>query len=76
MTRDEALEVLKNPPCSEEECKAMFSEVAKRLEVSEEQLMAWHELPKVYRKYRNNRWAFKLGVKLYQILGLDKRIRK
>ena len=45
-------------------------------EVSEEQLKAWHELPKEYKKYRNNRWAFQFGIKLYQLLRIDKRIRK
>ena len=35
-----------------------------------------HELPKTYRKYRNNNWAFALGIKLYTFLGLDKRIRQ
>lgn len=76
MTRDDALEVLKNPPCSEDECKKMFSEVAKHLKVTEEQLKEWHELPKEYKKYRNNRWAFQIGIKLYQLLRIDKRIRK
>lgn len=76
MTRDEALEILKNPPLPEEECMALFKEVAKRLEITEEELMSYHKLPKEYLKYKNNAWAFKLGIKLYQFLGLDRRIRK
>lgn len=76
MTRDEALDVLKNPPLPEEECMALFKEVAKRLEITEEELMSYHKLPKEYLKYKNNAWAFKLGIKLYQFLGLDRRIRK
>lgn len=76
MTRDEALDILKNPPVPEEECMAMFREVTKRLEISEEELMSYHKLPKEYIKYKNNAWAFKVGIKLYQFLGLDKRIRK
>lgn len=76
MTREEALEILKNPPLPEEECIAMFKEVAKKLEISEEELMSYHKLPKTNISYKNNAWAFKAGIKLYQLLGIDKRIRK
>lgn len=76
MTRDEALEILKNPPASEEECKEMFKEVAKKLRITEEELMSYHNLPKKYLHYKNNAWAFKIGINLYQFLGLDRRIRK
>ena len=38
MTRDEALKILEQPPVTEEEGQAMFKEVAKRLEISEEEL--------------------------------------
>lgn len=76
MDRNEALELLKRPPVPENECIAMFKEVAKKLEISEEELMTYYKLPKIYQKYKNNAWAFKLGIKLYQFLGLDRRIRK
>ena len=68
MTRDEALAILKNPPLPEEECMAIFKEVAKRLEISEDELMSYHKLPKKYLHYKNNSWAFKVGIKLYQSL--------
>lgn len=76
MTRDEALTILKEPPLSEDEAKELFSQVAKKLEISEDELMSYYNLPKKYIKYRNNEWAFKLGIKLYTILGLDKRVRQ
>ena len=77
MTREEALKVLEEPPCSEEEGLAMFKEVAKRLEVSEEQMWEWFNLPKESNiKYKSDAWMFDLGIKLYQFLGLDHRIRK
>lgn len=76
LTRDEALEILKNPPVPKEESMAMFKEVANRLEISEEELMSYHKLPKEYLHYKSNAWAFKVGIKLYQFMGLDKRIRK
>ena len=76
MSRDEALEILKTPPLTEEESKELFTQVADKLGISEEELMSYHKLPKTYLKYRNNNWAFVLGIKLYTILGLDKRIRQ
>lgn len=76
MSREEALETLKTPPLSEEESKVLFSQVAEKLKISEEELMSYYNLPKKYLKYRNNEWAFKIGIKLYTILGLDKRIRQ
>ena len=76
MTREEALEILKTPPLSEEESKELFRQVAQKLNITEEELMSYYNLPKKYIKYKNNEWAFKLGIKLYTILGLDKRIRQ
>lgn len=76
MTRDEALEILKTTPLTEEEAKDLFTQVANKLQISEEELMSYHELPKKYIKYRNNSWAFNIGIKLYTVLGLDKRIRQ
>lgn len=76
MTREEALEILSHPSLTEQESKELFDEVAKRLQISEEELMNYHKLPQKYKKYRNNNWAFNVGIKLYTVLGLDKRIRR
>lgn len=76
ITREEALKELENPPMSEEEGQKMFKDIAKKLQISEQELQHYFEMPFVPRKYKSNRWAFKLGVKLFQTLGLDHRIRK
>lgn len=76
MSRDEALDILNHPSLTDEESKELFTQVAKKLQISEEELMSYHELPKTYLKYRNNQWAFNLGIKIYTALGLDKRIRQ
>lgn len=76
MTRDAALEILKTPPLTSEESKELFSQVAQKLQITEKELMSYHQLPKTYIKYKNKAWAFELGIKLYTLLGLDKRIRK
>lgn len=76
ISRDEALEILKTPPLSESESKKLFVQVAEKLKITEEELMGYYKLPKSYLKYRNNNWAFKVGIKIFTILGLDKRIRQ
>ncbi len=54
----------------------MFKEIAKKLQISEEELQSYYDKGYDGRKYKNNVWAFNLGIKLYQFLGLDHRIRK
>ena len=76
MTREEALKELELPPVSEVEGKAMFKEVARKLEISEEELQYYFELPPSGIKYKSNRWAYELGIWLYTVLGIEKRIRK
>lgn len=77
ITRDEALKILEQPPVSDEEGMEMFKEVAKRLQVSEEEMWSWFNLPRDSAiKYKNDSWMFEIGIKLYQFLGIDKRIRK
>lgn len=76
MTREEALKVLDQPPLSEEESKQLFSEVARRLEISEEELMSFHEMPECTEKFKSQEKFYNLGIRLYEKLGLEKRIRK
>lgn len=76
MTRDEALKILEQPPLTEEESKALFSEVAKRLEISEEELMKYHEMPECTEKFKSQEKVYNFGIRLYEKLGLEKRIRK
>lgn len=76
ITRDEALKTLEQPSLSDEESKELFSEVAKRLEISEDELNALHELPECTDHFRSQRWAYKIGIKLYEMLGVERRIRK
>ena len=76
MTREEALKEMEQPPLTEEEGKQMFKDIAKKLQISEGELQSYYERGSRGLKYKNNTWAFKLGIKLYQMLGLDHRIRK
>lgn len=76
MTREEALRLLETPPLSEEEGKRLFSEVARRLEISEEELLQFHEMPECTEKFRSQEKLYKAGIKAYELLGIEKRIRK
>lgn len=76
MTRDEALSILEHSPLTDEESRELFEEVAKRLEISEEELMAFHEMPKCTEKFRSQEKIYNAGIRLFEILGLEKRIRK
>lgn len=76
MSREEALKILEQPPLTDEESKELFSEVAKRLEITEEELMEYHKLPKCTEHFKSQRWMYSVGIKLYELLGLEKRIRK
>lgn len=76
MSREEALEILENSPLSEEEGKELFTEVARRLEISEEELMKFHEMPKCTDKFKSQEKLYNMGIRLYELLGIEKRIRK
>lgn len=76
MTREEALEILSKSPVTKEEGKELFTEVAKRLEISEEELMALHDMPKCTEKFKSQEKIYNLGIRLYEMLGLERRIRK
>ena len=76
MEREEALKILERPPLSEEESKKLFTEVAKRLEITEEELMSFHDMPKCTEKFKSQEKLYNLGIRLYEILGIEKRIRK
>ena len=76
MTREDALKILEEPPLSEEESKKLFKEIAKKLEISENELMTYHEMPKCTEKFRSQEKLYNMGIRLYERLGIEKRIRK
>lgn len=75
-TREEALAILEKPPVTEEEGRELFAEVAKKLEISEKELMEFHDMPECTEKFRSQEKIYNLGIKLYEALGIEKRIRK
>lgn len=76
MSRDEALKILEHPPICEDESKELFSEVAYRLEISKEELMSYHDMPECTEKFKSQDKLYNFGIKVYEKLGLERRIRK
>lgn len=76
MTRDEALKILEQPPLSDKESKKLFKEVADKLGISESELQEFYDLPKCTVKFKNQNRLYNFGIKLFEILGIEKRIRK
>lgn len=76
ITREEALKELEQPPISEEDANFMIDEVAKKLEISKEELMQLHDLPECSEHFESQANLYKFGIKLYELFGLEKRIRK
>ena len=76
MTREEALKHMEQPSLSEEEGKQMFKDIAKKLQISEEELQSYFDKGYDGYQYKTSSWAYKIGIKLYQMLGLEHRIRK
>jgi N-acetyl sugar amidotransferase len=76
LSRNEALAILEQPPITEAESKVLFKEVANRLGISEDELHELHSMPECSEKFRSQELIYKAGIKLYEILGIEKRIRK
>jgi hypothetical protein len=76
LTREKALEMLSQPSLNEEEAKDLFKQVADKLEVTEEQLMQWHDMPMCTEKFKSQHGLYSFGIKLFYWLGIEKRIRK
>ena len=45
-------------------------------QISEEELMEYYNLPKCEEKFKNQNRLYNFGIRLFEILGLEKRIRK
>ena len=76
MTREEALRILEEPPLSEEDGKKLFSEVARKLEISEEELWGYHAMPNCVEHFASNSWMYSAGIRLYEMLRIERRIRR
>lgn len=76
MERSDALKILDTDPLNEEESESLFDEVAERLKISKEELMAYHNLPECSTRFKSQAKLYNLGIRLYEKLGIERRIRK
>lgn len=77
LTREEALHRISTPELSEEEMQKDFSYVAKKLDWTDEEFLEiFNGENKSFRDYKNNFWLIKIGVKLMNFLGFERRLLK
>lgn len=77
MSREEALERLKQPALSKQEADELFHIVASKLEITEDELKKYREMPlKTYKDYKNQDYLFHVGATILHWLKVDKLIRK
>ena len=70
MSRDEALEILKKPAYDPSIINDDFKYIATKLNISEDQLTKYMELPKKYYwDYKNQDSIFRLGAKILRFIG-------
>ena len=77
ITRDYALERISKSELTEEEMAKDFSYVAKKLDWTDEELWEiFNGENKSFRDYKNNFWLIKIGMKLMNFLGFERRLMK
>jgi hypothetical protein len=75
MTQEEAEVIMQQPALTDEEASELFAQVAQKLEVSEKQMKAWHDMPMSTETFSSQRGLYQWGIKVFTWLGLEKRIR-
>ena len=72
LTREEAIERLKNPEFSEKEAESESKYVANKLKITYEELISYRDMEKkYYYDFPNSLSLFKLGAKFLQNIGLE-----
>jgi len=72
MTREEALERLKQPPYDEETIGQEIEYVATKVGISVDELQGYMDAPnKSYKDYRSQEGIYRIGAKVMRVLGLE-----
>lgn len=72
MTREEALDRLKQPALDAATVAREFEYVATKLGITEEELRSYLHAPlKTYRDYKSQRWLYAAGARVMRLLGLE-----
>jgi hypothetical protein len=73
MTRDEALEKLKQPAYDPKNIHQDFEFVANKLGISTDELQSYMDMPKkTFRDYKSQENIYNMGAKVMRMLGLEK----
>src|SRR5690606_7867880 len=77
LSREEALEKLKNPAYNPDTIEDDFNYIATKLRISREELRKYLEMPKkFYWDYKNQESVFKLGAKVLKLIGVERSIKR
>ena len=77
MTRDEALEKLKEPAYDPETIEDEFKYIATKLNITVDELRSYMNAPnKTYKDYRNQEGLFVLGAKILKTIGAERSIKR
>lgn len=77
MTRDAALEALKAPAYDSETVQHDFDFIARKLEITSEQLRGYFNMPRrTYRNYKNWNGIFQVGSRTLQMIGAEKAVKR
>lgn len=77
MSREEALERLKQPAYDPATIDEDFEYIATKLGISVQELRSYHEMPlKTYKDYNNQEWLFDLGAKTLKALGIERAVKR
>lgn len=77
MTREDALEKLKEPAYNPDTIDEDFEYIATKLGISIEELRGYHQMPlKTYKDYNNQEWLFNTGAKVLKMLGIERNVKR
>jgi len=77
MTREEALERLRQPAYDPATIDEDFEYIATKLGITPAALRGYHEMPKkTYKDYRNQEWLFDFGAKALKALGVERAVKR
>ena len=77
MTRDEALDRLKQPALDDETVAHEFKYVATKLGISPAELQRYMDAPnKSYRDYKSQLNTFRTGARILKLLGIERVVKR
>jgi N-acetyl sugar amidotransferase len=77
MSRDEAVERLKQPAYPMEDVEKDYDFIASKLRISVEELKKYHSMPiKTFKDYKNQEFLFTLGSRFTRLMGIDINAKK